>query len=216
MVLSDIYQELREAIIKIETNKLETLKEEVLETPDIDVDKLVENIRSGLEEVGIKFEAGEYYLAELILIGTEISEAVEKWKPLLEKKKAKEKVRKAVIGTVEGDIHDIGKNIVGMMLTSIGFEVIDLGNDVTADKFVEAVKEKSPVIVGMSALLSTTRDGIKKTLDALKENGLRDKVKVIIGGAAVDDDFAKTVDADGYASNAAEAVPLVEKLLGGL
>ena len=214
--MSDIYQELREAIIKIETDKLETLKEKVLQTPDIDVDKLVENIRSGLEEVGLKFESGEYYLAELILIGTEISEAVEKWKPLFEKKKAKEKVKKAVIGTVEGDIHDIGKNIVGMMLISSGFEVIDLGNDVTADKFVEAVKENDPVIVGMSALLSTTRTNIKKTVDSLKENGLRDKVKIIIGGAAVDDDFAKDVGADGYAANAAKAVPLVKELLGGL
>jgi 5-methyltetrahydrofolate--homocysteine methyltransferase len=214
--MSDIYQEFREAIIKIDTDTLETLKEKVLEIPDIDVDKLVENIRTGLEEVGLKFESGEYYLAELILIGTEISEAVEKWKPLFEKKEAKEKVKKAVIGTVEGDIHDIGKNIVGMMLTSSGFKVIDLGNDVTADKFVEAVKENNPVIVGMSALLSTTRDSIKKTIDALKENGLRDKIKIIIGGAAVDDDFAKDVDADGYATNAAEAVPLVRDLLGGL
>lgn len=214
--MSDIYQGLREAIIKIDTDRLETLKEKVLEIPDIDIDKLIENIRTGLEEVGLKFESGEYYLAELILIGTEISEAVEKWKPLFEKKEAKEKVKKAVIGTVEGDIHDIGKNIVGMMLTSSGFEVLDLGNDVTADKFVEAVKENNPVIVGMSALLSTTRDSIKKTIDALKENGLRDKVKIIIGGAAVDDDFAKDAGADGYATNAAEAVPLVRELLGGL
>ncbi len=214
--MSDIYQGLREAIIKIDTDRLETLKEKVLEIPDIDVDKLIENIRTGLEEVGLKFESGEYYLAELILIGTEISEAVEKWKPLFEKKEAKEKVKKAVIGTVEGDIHDIGKNIVGMMLKSSGFEVLDLGNDVTADKFVEAVKENNPVIVGMSALLSTTRDSIKKTIDALKENGLRDKVKIIIGGAAVDDDFAKDAGADGYATNAAEAVPLVRELLGGL
>ncbi|MFB0560294.1 MAG: B12-binding domain-containing protein [Candidatus Lokiarchaeia archaeon] len=214
--MSDIYQELREAIIKIDTDKLETLKEKVLETPDIVVDKLIENIRSGLEEVGLKFESGDYYLAELILIGTEISEAVEKWKPLFEKEMAKEKVKKAVIGTVEGDIHDIGKNIVGMMLTSSGFEVVDLGNDVTADQFVEAVKENDPVIVGMSALLSTTRTNIKKTVDALKENRLRDKVKIIIGGAAVDDDFAKDVGADGYAANAAKAVPLVKELLGGL
>lgn len=214
--MSDIYQGLREAIIKIDTDRLETLKEKVLEIPDIDIDKLIENIRTGLEEVGLKFESGEYYLAELILIGTEISEAVEKWKPLFEKKEAKEKVKKAVIGTVEGDIHDIGKNIVGMMLKSSGFEVLDLGNDVTADKFVEAVKENNPVIVGMSALLSTTRDSIKKTIDALKENGLRDKVKIIIGGAAVDDDFAKDAGADGYATNAAEAVPLVRELLGGL
>ncbi|MGQ9720938.1 MAG: cobalamin B12-binding domain-containing protein [Candidatus Jordarchaeum sp.] len=214
--MSDIYQELRAAIVKIETDKLEALKEEVLKTPNINVDKLVENIRFGLEEVGLKFEAGDYYLAELILIGTEISEAVEKWKPLFEKEELKAEVKKAVIGTVEGDIHDIGKNIVGMMLASSGFKIIDLGNDVTADKFVEAVKENTPVIVGMSALLSTTRDNIKKTIDALKENGLRDKVKIIIGGAAVDDDFAKDVDADGYAANAAESIRLVEGLLGGL
>ncbi|MHA1207729.1 MAG: cobalamin-dependent protein [Candidatus Freyarchaeota archaeon] len=212
--MGDIYQELQEAIIKIDTEKLETLKDKVLETPDIDVDKLVESVRAGLEEVGSKFESGEYYLAELVLIGTEISEAVEKWKPLFEKE-AKEKAKKAVIGTVEGDIHDIGKNIVGMMLTSSGFEVIDLGADVTPEKFVEAVKENKPAIVGMSALLSTTRDNIKKTIDALTEENLRDSVKIIIGGAAVDGEFAKAVGADGYAANAAEAVPLVNELLGG-
>lgn len=212
--MDDLYQELQEAIIKIDTEKLETLKDKILETPDIDVDKLVESVRAGLEEVGSKFESGEYYLAELILIGTEISEAVEKWKPLFEKE-AKEKMKTAVIGTVEGDIHDIGKNIVGMMLTSSGFEVIDLGADVTPEKFVEAVKENKPAIVGMSALLSTTRDNIKKTIDALTEENLRDSVKIIIGGAAVDGEFAKAVGADGYAANAAEAVPLVNELLGG-
>ena len=212
--MDDLYQELQEAIIKIDTEKLETLKDKILETPDIDVDKLVESVRAGLEEVGSKFESGEYYLAELVLIGTEISEAVEKWKPLFEKE-AKEKAKKAVIGTVEGDIHDIGKNIVGMMLTSSGFEVIDLGADVTPEKFVEAVKENKPAIVGMSALLSTTRDNIKKTIDALTEENLRDSVKIIIGGAAVDGEFAKAVGADGYAANAAEAVPLVNELLGG-
>ncbi|MEX2705873.1 MAG: B12-binding domain-containing protein [Candidatus Freyrarchaeum guaymaensis] len=212
--MDDLYQELQEAIIKIDTEKLETLKDKILETPDIDVDKLVESVRAGLEEVGSKFESGEYYLAELILIGTEISEAVEKWKPLFEKE-AKEKMKTAVIGTVEGDIHDIGKNIVGMMLTSGGFEVIDLGADVTPEKFVEAVKENKPAIVGMSALLSTTRDNIKKTIDALTEENLRDSVKIIIGGAAVDGEFAKAVGADGYAANAAEAVPLVNELLGG-
>ena len=212
--MGDIYQDLQEAIIKIDTEKLETLKDKVLETPDIDVDKLVESVRAGLEEVGSKFESGEYYLAELVLIGTERSEAVEKWKPLFEKE-AKEKAKKAVIGTVEGDIHDIGKNLVGMMLTSSGFEVIDLGADVTPEKFVEAVKENKPAIVGMSALLSTTRDNIKKTIDALTEENLRDSVKIIIGGAAVDGEFAKAVGADGYAANAAEAVPLVNELLGG-
>ncbi|MHA1604194.1 MAG: cobalamin B12-binding domain-containing protein [Candidatus Freyarchaeota archaeon] len=212
--MGDIYQELQEAIIKIDTEKLETLKDKVLETPDIDVDKLVESVRAGLEEVGSRFESGEYYLAELILIGTEISETVEKWEPLFEKE-VKEKAKTAVIGTVEGDIHDIGKNIVGMMLTSSGFEVIDLGADVTPEKFVEAVKENKPAIVGMSALLSTTRDNIKKTIDALTEKNLRDSVKIIIGGAAVDGEFAKAVGADGYAANAAEAVPLVNELLGG-
>jgi 5-methyltetrahydrofolate--homocysteine methyltransferase len=211
----NIYQELQEAIIKIDTDKLESLRKKVLKTSNIDVDKLVGSIRTGLEEVGLKFESGELYLAELILIGTEVSEAVEEWKPLFEKKEVKEKVKKAVIGTVEGDIHDIGKNILGMMLISSGFEVIDLGNDVSADKFVKAVKENHPVILGMSALLSTTRDSIKKTIDALNENDLRDSVKIIIGGAAVDNDFAKAVHADGYADNAAEAVPLIKELIGG-
>ncbi len=212
----NIYQELREAVTKIDTDKLSELKEKVLKTPNIDVDKLVESIRSGLEEVGVKFESGEYYLAELILIGTEVSEAVQKWKPLFEKRETGKKMKKAVIGTVEGDIHDIGKNIVGMMLASSGFEVVDLGNDVTPENFVQAVRKNKPAIVGMSALLSTTRDNIKRTIDALKENRLRENVKIIVGGAAVDEDFAKAAGADGFATNAADAVPLVKDLLGGI
>ncbi|MEM3561879.1 MAG: cobalamin-dependent protein [Candidatus Jordarchaeaceae archaeon] len=214
--MGDIYQELREAVTKIDADKLGELKEKVLKTPNIDVDKLVESIRSGLEEVGVKFESGEYYLAELILIGTEVSEAVQKWKPLFEKREASRKMKKAVIGTVEGDIHDIGKNIVGMMLASSGFEVVDLGNDVTPENFVQAVRENKPAIVGMSALLSTTRDNIKRTIDALEENKLRENVKIIVGGAAVDEAFAKAAGADGFATNAADAVPLVKELLGGI
>jgi 5-methyltetrahydrofolate--homocysteine methyltransferase len=122
-------------------------------------------------------------------------------------------VGKVVIGTVKGDVHDIGKNLVIMMLQSVGFDVHDLGVDVSARRFVETVREEKPDLVGLSALLTSTMPMIKQTIEALSESGLREKVKIIIGGAPVSKDFAEEIGADGYASDAGSAATLAKKLV---
>jgi 5-methyltetrahydrofolate--homocysteine methyltransferase len=133
-------------------------------------------------------------------------------KPLLAEKDVKP-VGKVILGTVKGDLHDIGKNLVGMMLEGAGFEVIDLGIDVAPEKFLEAVKTKDANIVAMSALLTTTMPGMKDTIEAIKAAGLRDQIKIMIGGAPVTQSFANEIDADGYAPDAASAADLAKELI---
>jgi methylmalonyl-CoA mutase cobalamin-binding domain/chain len=176
---------------------------------------LLDVIASSLREIGGKFENGEFYLAELINAGeiakTIISEYLE---PSLKKNGSERKViGHVVIGTVAGDIHDIGKSLVASMLSMAGFEVIDLGVDVSPDKFVEAVKEHAPEIIGLSALLTTTLPIQRETIRALEENNLRSQVKVIVGGSPVTEDWVKEIGADGYGEDAIEAVKVVKRIL---
>ena len=165
-----------------------------------------------MDEVGRLFEAEEYFVPELLLAGRAMRSALELLRPLMiasgEKLGAK-----VVIGTVKGDLHDIGKNIVGSMLEGGGFEVIDLGADVSPEKFVAAVEERKPQVVCMSALLTVTMPSMKTTIDALTAAGLRTKVKVLIGGAPVTMQYASEIGADGYSQNASGAVGLVRNLL---
>ena len=139
-------------------------------------------------------------------------EAMALLEPLILKESAGETIARVVIGTVEGDIHDIGKNLVITMLKVNGFDVIDLGVDVPSQKFVDAVKQYKPDIVGMSALLTTTMWKMKEVIDALKREGLRDKVKIIVGGAVITEEFAKEIGADAYAKDAVTAVKVCKKL----
>jgi len=171
---------------------------------------IMEGMAKGMDIVGRKYEEGEYFLAELIMAGETMKEGMKILEPYL---KAGDipKLGRVVIGTVEGDLHDIGKNIVVTLLSASGFDVIDLGVDVTADKFVEAVKQYKPDIVGMSALLTTTMVNMKKVIEALKEAGLRDSVKIIVGGAPLTEEFAKEIGADGYAPDAVLGVEICKK-----
>jgi corrinoid protein of di/trimethylamine methyltransferase len=166
-----------------------------------------------MDEVGRKFEADELFVPELLVTARAMKSALEVLKPLLAAKGAKP-IGKVVVGTVKGDLHDIGKNLVASMLEGAGFEVIDLGVDVGPDKFISAVKEKSPNIVALSALLTTTMPSMKTTIEQLSAAGLRNAVKVIIGGAPVTHDYAKEIGADGYSENANGAVNLARKLVG--
>jgi len=163
------------------------------------------SIAEGMDIVGKKFEASEYFLSELIVAGEIGKEITKMLEPYLKGSEVK-KVGKVVIGTVRGDLHDIGKNIVAIMLESAGFEVIDLGADVPPEKFVEAVKKEKPEIVAMSALLTVTMVEMKSVVDALKEAGIRDRVKIIVGGAPVTEEFAKSIGADGYGADAVQGV----------
>jgi len=165
-----------------------------------------------MDEVGRLFEEEEYFVPELLLAGRAMKTAMELLRPLMTASGEKLPVR-VVIGTVKGDLHDIGKNIVASMLEGSGFEVIDLGADVAPEKFVTAVVELAPQFVCMSALLTVTMPSMKTTIEALSSAGLRTKVKVLIGGAPVTMAYAHEIGADGYSENASGAVGLVRSFL---
>jgi 5-methyltetrahydrofolate--homocysteine methyltransferase len=166
----------------------------------------------GMGEIGVLFKNNEVYVPEVLIAARAMQAGLTILKPLLAEKDVKP-VGKVILGTVKGDLHDIGKNLVGMMLEGAGFEVIDLGIDVAPEKFLEAVKTKDANIVAMSALLTTTMPGMKDTIEAIKAAGLRDQIKIMIGGAPVTQSFANEIGADGYAPDAASAADLAKELI---
>jgi len=168
-----------------------------------------------MDAVGKLFECEEYFVPELLLAGRAMKTSMELLKPLLSAAGQKMAVR-VIIGTVKGDLHDIGKNIVASMMEGSGFEVIDLGTDVTPEKFVNAVRENNPHVVCLSALLTVTMQAMKTTIDALETAGVRAQVKVLVGGAPVTSQYAREIGADVYSDNASGAVSLVKELLGQL
>lgn len=165
-----------------------------------------------MDEVGRRFECEEYFVPELLLSARAMKGSLELLRPLLAASGAQPAGR-VVIGTVKGDLHDIGKNLVASMLEGGGFEVIDLGADVPPERFIEAVREKNARIVALSALLTVTMPAMRKTIDALKEAGVRDQIKVMVGGAPVTPQFAEEIGADGYGENATAAVALARKFV---
>jgi 5-methyltetrahydrofolate--homocysteine methyltransferase len=167
----------------------------------------------GMDHVGVEFKAGNMFVPEVLRSAKAMQESMNIIRPLLAESDA-ETAGKVILGTVKGDLHDIGKNLVGMMCEGAGFEIIDLGKDVEPDAFVEAVKEHKPNILGMSALLTTTMRAMERTIKALEEAGVRDTVKVMIGGAPVTQDFANQIGADGYAANAASAAEIAKQFAG--
>jgi 5-methyltetrahydrofolate--homocysteine methyltransferase len=164
-----------------------------------------------MAEVGRLFEEGEYFIPEMLISARAMKSAMALLKPHLQQSDVKF-TGKVVIGTVKGDLHDIGKNLVSLMLEGAGFQVKDLGSDVTPEKYVEAVSESGADIIAMSALLTTTMVQMKATITALEEAGLRDRVKVMVGGAPVTDSFARQIGADGYAPDASRAVAVAKTL----
>jgi 5-methyltetrahydrofolate--homocysteine methyltransferase len=173
-------------------------------------DILNKGLMPGMDHVGVEFKAGNMFVPEVLRSAKSMQEAMNIIRPLLVESGA-ETAGKVLLGTVKGDLHDIGKNLVGMMCEGAGFEIIDLGKDVEPDAFVEAVKEHKPIIVGMSALLTTTMRAMERTIKALEEAGVRDTVKIMIGGAPVTQDFSDQIGADGYAANAASASELARQ-----
>jgi 5-methyltetrahydrofolate--homocysteine methyltransferase len=203
-------QELYDAILNGNAKKAHAATEAALASGDDPMQLIAESMVPAMDEVGRLFEAEEYF--ELLLAGRAMKSAMELIKPLLVSSGQKMAVR-VVIGTVKGDLHDIGKNIVASMLEGSGFEVIDLGADVSPENFVNAVKEREPHVVCMSALLTVTMPAMKTTIQALENAGVRPKVKVLIGGAPVTSHYAREIGADGYSENASGAVSMVKDLL---
>jgi 5-methyltetrahydrofolate--homocysteine methyltransferase len=174
---------------------------------------LNEGLIAGMAEVGRLFEEGEYFVPEMLISARAMKSAMAILKPHLTSEQVGS-AGKVAIGTVKGDLHDIGKNLVSLMLEGAGFQVVDLGSDVSPEKFVDAAKTSGVDIVAMSALLTTTMVNMKSTIAALEEAGVRGKVKVMIGGAPVTDAYAKQIGADGYAPDASRAVAVARTLLG--
>jgi 5-methyltetrahydrofolate--homocysteine methyltransferase len=173
---------------------------------------LNEGLIGAMKEVGERFERQDFYVPEMLVAARAMQAGLTILKPHLVQAGVPA-AGKVVIGTVRGDLHDIGKSLVGMMLEGAGFEVIDLGTDVGPEKFGEAVRTHKPQLVGLSALLTTTMQNMKSTLEALEDLGVRTQVKVMVGGAPVTDVFAKEIGADGYAPDASRAVTLAKSLL---
>ena len=205
-------KELYDAILDGDAKKAHAATQDAIAAGIEPMNVIAESMVPAMDEVGRLFETEEYFVPELLLAGRAMKSAMELLRPLMvasgEKLSAK-----VVIGTVKGDLHDIGKNIVASMLEGSGFEVIDLGTDVAPERFVAAVNELEPQVVCMSALLTVTMPAMKTTIDALKAAGVRTRVKVLIGGAPVTMQYAKEIGADGYSENASGAVGLVRSLL---
>lgn len=213
MVHESIYEQISRAIVNLNKDKAIDLAKEAVDK-DLDLLEVIEKgYAEGIRRIGELWDEGELFLPELMLGGTIMQEALEILLPKLKSGSKGYTKGKVVIATIEGDIHSIGKTIVGTMLSANGYEVFDLGADVPIDKIIETAMEKKADIIGVSALLTTTMIGQKKLIDVLKEKGLKKDIKVIIGGAPVTNTWVEECDADGYAGNAIDAVKLVKEIL---
>jgi len=204
-------QKIVDAILDLDEATALSVAEELLKSGNDPV-QILEMCREGMSKVGEKFEAGEFFLSEMIMAAEIFNQVMEMIRPQL-MKSVTEKKGKIVIGTVEGDVHDIGKNIIIALLEAEGFEVIDLGVDVPSDRFVSAIKEYKPDIVGMSSLLTVALESTKETVKAIEAAGLRDKVKIIVGGGRIDPQAAEYIKPDAYTDNAALGVRLCKQLM---
>lgn len=193
-------------------DEVKALTQKALDAGDSPDTILKEGLIKAMDRIGVLFKNNEIYIPEVLIAARAMHAGLGVLKPILAQSNTPA-AAKVVIGTVKGDLHDIGKNLVGMMLEGGGFEVIDIGTDAPPEKFVQAAKEKGAQVIGMSALLTTTMMQMKTTVEALQAAGLKGKVKTMVGGAPVTDEFAKQIGADGYAADAASAVNKLKELL---
>jgi 5-methyltetrahydrofolate--homocysteine methyltransferase len=210
----NLLENIKQAVIDSDAETIPVLTEKAIQEGFEPLDIIDKALVVGMQVVGEKYECGEYFLPHLIISASGMKKAMEILEPHLQSRN--QEIKKAgivVIGTVQGDIHEIGKTLVATILSANGFEVHDLGVDVSIDKFIEAVREHNANVVGLSALLTTTMTVQRDIIEALKEHGLREKVKVIIGGAPVNKNWAEKIGADGFADDAMRAVAVLKELL---
>jgi len=200
-----------QALFKGSVEEVKNLTQELLDRGEKAQNVLNQGLVKAMDQVGVKFKNSEIYIPEVLIAARAMHAGLAVLKPILAKSSGPV-ANKIVLGTVKGDLHDIGKNLVGMMLEGAGFEVVDIGIDVPAEKFIQAAKEQGAKVIGMSALLTTTMMQIKATVEMVKTVGLAE-VKTVVGGAPVTQEFAKQIGADGYAPDAASAVQKVKELL---
>ena len=211
--MSEIYEQLSTVILKGDVNQAPDLVQKALDENLAPKDILDNGLVAGMNEVGARFKRGDMFVPEVLMSARAMQAGLEILRPALVASGTK-LIGTIVMGTVKGDLHDIGKNLVGMMCEGAGFEVIDLGFNVPPEKFLEAIKEHQPDIVGMSALLTTTMRSMGHTIKAIEEAGLRDNVKIMVGGAPVDAEFASRIGADGYGSNAVGGTEVAKQFVG--
>jgi corrinoid protein of di/trimethylamine methyltransferase len=208
-----LYKKLMQAVIDGEPEDAEQIAKDALDQKVDALDCINQALMPGIQKVGELFSSGEYFLPELIIGADAMKAALDVLEPALMGGQERDVVGRVVLGTVEGDLHEIGKTLVGTMLTANGFQVFDIGVDQGAEAFVQAAKEHKADIIGASALLTTTMLQQKKIIEALDDAGLRSSVKVMIGGAPVTDRYAEEIGADGYAEDAISAVDIAYRLM---
>jgi 5-methyltetrahydrofolate--homocysteine methyltransferase len=210
--MADILQQIADNLYDGKNNKVAELTQQALDGGATAAEILNGGLVAGMDRVGTDFKSGDLFVPEVLIAARAMHAGMDILRPLLAESDVPS-AGKVIVGTVEGDLHDIGKNLVTMMLEGGGFDVVDLGIDITPEKFIEAVKTEQPDLLGMSTLLTTTMPAVEKTIDALNAAGVRDSVKVMIGGAPVTQEYADKVGADGYAADAASAVDLARSLM---
>jgi len=208
VMLKKIYQGVLDGDLDMVVTGVQTALDEKVTAEVI----LKQSMMGAMAEVGQLFEDGEYFVPELLVAARAMQGGLQILKPFLVAE-AVEPIGKVVTGTVKGDLHDIGKNLVGIMMEGAGFEIIDMGTDVSPEKFVEAVKESGAQVVVLSALLTTTMANMPNTIKAFEESGLRNMVKIMVGGAPVTEEYAKKIGADGYAPDASQAAKVALALV---
>ena len=209
----EILQQISECLQRGEHEEVAELTRQAIDADHSATEILNDGLMAGMDEVGKRFGAHEIFLPELLLAARAMNAGIDVLKPSFLGGEMPTQ-GKVVIGTVKGDLHDIGKNLVGIMLKGAGFEVIDVGNDVGADVFVDAAEAEGASVVGLSALLTTTMTGMKEVVELVKSRGLQDKVKVVVGGAPLSKAFADEIGADAYGYDAGNAVEIVKELVG--
>jgi 5-methyltetrahydrofolate--homocysteine methyltransferase len=208
------YKALQEIIITGQKDRVKAVVQSLIDSGTDPSEVISEGLINAMSQVGERWKAGDLFIPEVILSAEAMKEGMAIARPLILKDQASSfNLGKVVMATIQGDVHDIGKNIVGMLMESNGFELVDLGTDVPVNKCVEAVIREKPDILGLSALLTTTMENMKEVIESLKEAGVRDKVRVMIGGAPVTQEFADTIGADGYAADGLSAVNKAKELL---
>jgi corrinoid protein of di/trimethylamine methyltransferase len=209
-----LIENIKNAILELNREDCLLLVQDALDAGISPLEIIENGLKKGMQIVGTKYEEGDLFIVDLMMAASAMKAAVELLEPHISTEmKEKTSVGKVLIGTVEGDVHDIGKTIVATLLTANGFEVIDLGNEVPTSKFIEKVNELKPDIVGMSALLTTTMLKMKEVIETLEKSNLRDRVKVLVGGAPVTQEFALKIGADAYGKDAEKAVKLARELV---
>jgi 5-methyltetrahydrofolate--homocysteine methyltransferase len=211
--MSELLERLSTAVLEGDSEKSLKLVQRGLKKELSPKEILDNGLVVGMDEVGARFKRGDMFVPEVLMSADSMAAAMEILRPLLVESGA-ELLGKIVMGTVKGDLHDIGKNLVSMMCEGAGFEIIDIGFNVDTEKFIEAIKEHQPKIIGMSAMLTTTMRAMAHAIKAIEEAGLRDQVKIMVGGAPVDRDFSDRINADGYGSNAPSGADLAKQLAG--